>query len=162
MPDLAKDLCVSCGLCCDGSLFWAVSLPKDDPAPVKRDENGKLRQPCPHLDGLCTIYSRRPVSCRTFNCKVLTDVQSGQSDMTQAQSIIAEMRSILAALDESLPRSDKSIFHRAATFATINKAKLDDPFFKLQNRDLLNSLELYQTALAQFRNNEEGQTGPRT
>ncbi|MDQ8185375.1 YkgJ family cysteine cluster protein [Pelagicoccus sp. SDUM812002] len=88
----AEKLCLSCGMCCDGSLFDNVRLGGDeDPEyfktlglPVKRSR-AKLpiafvRQPCPALCGDCTcrIYEDRPHQCRSFECGVFKDASSGK------------------------------------------------------------------------------------
>jgi Fe-S-cluster containining protein len=69
-------LCVSCGLCCDGSLFGRVMFEPDELAPKKRLHliaSGRgFDQPCGALDEdrTCAIYDERPRACRRFICKL--------------------------------------------------------------------------------------------
>ena len=108
--DPAQSLCLSCGLCCDGSLFWGVSLEEGEVSPSPTDEAGVLRQPCACFDGACTIYSARPTECRAFTCHVLDAVTEGSRDRDWALAQIAGMRRILAALDDVLPGILDSLF----------------------------------------------------
>jgi Fe-S-cluster containining protein len=86
--DPVTQLCLECGLCCNGVLFADVELQKSDDAkrlirlgllPEKKGR-GKLafNQPCACFDGqLCGIYAQRPKRCRTFECGLLKRVQEG-------------------------------------------------------------------------------------
>ncbi|MBL4710341.1 MAG: hypothetical protein JKY48_18070, partial [Flavobacteriales bacterium] len=61
------NICLSCGLCCDGSLIGHVQLDREE-IPVVRelmdieDENGNgfFLQPCTKYCDACNIYSQRP------------------------------------------------------------------------------------------------------
>jgi len=90
--DSPKDLCVACGLCCDGTLYDFVRLePADDalrlrqlglPVNVSRGRTPVTRfpQPCAALcqDRTCRIYQERPSQCQEFECGVLKDAKAGQ------------------------------------------------------------------------------------
>ena len=93
-------LCLTCGLCCDGTLFGSVELqPGDDPAHLQalglrilrgrakatqtslattKPPSAKLKflQPCVALEasGRCAIYHERPTYCRGFDCALLKAV----------------------------------------------------------------------------------------
>jgi hypothetical protein len=82
---LTGALCTRCGLCCDGTLFADVELssraePTQLEGPgleIESDvEAPLLVQPCAALRGRrCSIYAHRPGCCRTFECKLLQDLQ---------------------------------------------------------------------------------------
>ncbi|MEM9762768.1 MAG: hypothetical protein AAF968_09685 [Pseudomonadota bacterium] len=144
------EICLDCGLCCDGSLFWAVPVDKDDPAPVARDAEGRLRQPCACFEGVCTIYEHRPAACRAFDCRVLLAVMAGQLDREAALSEIAKMRRIVEALDKALPGNDPSVYRRASEFLSANREELPKPAFQRRHRPLLALLSDYEKALARF------------
>jgi uncharacterized protein len=146
----AEDLCLSCGLCCDGSLFWAVPVEEGENAPVTLDAEGRLRQPCTCFDGACTIYADRPAACRTFDCRVLQTVQAGRRDVAWAREQIAGMRRVLAAVDAALPGGERSIYRRAAEFLARHQKELDDPAFQRKHRKVLQRLAAYEAALARF------------
>lgn len=146
-----EDLCLDCGLCCDGSLFWAVPVAAVDPAPVPRDAEGRLRQPCPRFDGRCTIYAERPAACRAFDCRVLQIVRAGHRDPAWGRAQIAGMRQLLARLDALLPGgAEASIYRRAAEYIARHRDDFDDPAFQRRNRSLLRCLSDYEAALARF------------
>ena len=84
----AEQLCLACGLCCNGVLFKDVELQPGDDAiglrkqglPVSRPRSpvGVLRfpQPCAALgpDCRCHIYPDRPTRCQQFECALLKAV----------------------------------------------------------------------------------------
>jgi Fe-S-cluster containining protein len=146
----AEELCLSCGLCCDGSLFWAVPIKRGEEAPAPLDADGKLRQPCACFNGACTIYASRPAACRTFDCRVLQTVQAGRRDIAWAREQIAGMRRVLAALDAVLPGSEPSLYRRAAEFLAAHQKELRDPAFQRKHRNVLRHLAAYEAALARF------------
>jgi Fe-S-cluster containining protein len=105
----ASQLCLECGLCCNGVIFADVRLqPGDDPArltslglpltaaPASRPARTRIQkfpQPCAALEGCrCSIYPDRPEYCRAFECLLLKRVQSGRLEIPAAR------RSIRAAL----------------------------------------------------------------
>ena len=158
MVSSAEHLCLSCGLCCDGSLFWAVPVEKGEDVPVPLDAEGRLRQPCPRFNGACTIYADRPAACRTFDCRVLQTVQAGRRDEAWARDQIAGMRQVLAALDAALPGPEPSLYRRAADFLAKHQKDLRDPAFQRKHRNVLRCLAAYEAALARFHVAAKGKT----
>ncbi len=150
MRSADQDLCIDCGMCCDGSLFWAVPIDADDPAPVAREDDGRFRQPCACFDGACTIYARRPAACRAFDCRVLLAVKAGHRDTDWARSQIASMKELLAELEAVLPGDAPSIYRRAAEFIAQHQDRFDDPDFQRENPEVLRLLPAYEQALARF------------
>lgn len=150
MTSRTEDLCLSCGLCCDGSLFWAVPVKQGENVPAPLDADGRLRQPCACFNGACTIYAERPAACRTFDCRVLQTVQAGRRDDAWALKQIAGMRRVLAALDAALPGREPSLYRRAAEFLAKHQKELPAPAFQRKHRNLLQCLAAYETALARF------------
>jgi hypothetical protein len=145
-----EDLCLSCGLCCDGSLFWAVPVKQGEDVPAPLDADGRLSQPCACFNGACTIYPDRPAACRTFDCRVLQTVQAGRRDNAWAHEQIAGMRRVLAAVDAALPGREPSLYRRAAEFLARHQKELGDPAFQRRHRNVLQCLAAYETALARF------------
>lgn len=100
---IVGQLCLSCGLCCNGVLFRDVELQAGDDAaklaalalPLQKTRS-KIRfpQPCAALcrDTRCRIYQERPARCREFECALLKSVQAG------TQEISAALRTIRATL----------------------------------------------------------------
>src|SRR5882672_5046967 len=86
-----EQLCLACGLCCDGTLFDLVKLERGDDAgklkalglPVSLSR-GKLPvarfpQPCSALCAgrTCRIYANRAGQCRPLECQVFKDGKAG-------------------------------------------------------------------------------------
>ena len=115
---VAQNLCLKCGICCDGTLFKDVELqPSDDAArlrqlglelrkgPVARSKcehqtrrtptpPTSLAQPCLALCGNleCRIYAERPTHCRDFECALFIAVAGGELETTAAQRAIGLAR----------------------------------------------------------------------
>jgi Fe-S-cluster containining protein len=102
----AEQLCLACGLCCDGTLFDNVRLGPDDeanklkalglPVAVTRTKApvAFFRQPCAALcgDRTCRVYADRPGQCRTFECGVFKDVQAGRIKSVAALRLVKQAR----------------------------------------------------------------------
>ena len=96
-------LCTECGLCCDGSLFSDIELtsPRELSGlevlglDVEEDDNtsaGLLLQPCGALKGTrCSIYAHRPKCCRTFECRLLRDVEQGTVTLAAAKQTVRDV-----------------------------------------------------------------------
>lgn len=105
MPRDGSDLCIDCGLCCNGALF---SNAKAEAPEVARIESwgltvdtfeGRLgfHLPCPRLDGTrCTIYQDRFTICRSFKCKLLNRYVAEETSLDEAQAIVAKAKQLLA------------------------------------------------------------------
>jgi hypothetical protein len=119
-PDsLPEELCLTCGLCCNGVLFKDVELQPGDDAdrlrslgvPIRNPRKpvsepsqshrtkpalGKLKlpQPCAALcDGNhCRIYAGRPARCREFECAVFKSVAAGAIDLAAALKTVRSAR----------------------------------------------------------------------
>jgi uncharacterized protein len=113
-PDDASTLCLSCGLCCDGTLFDRAKAEPDERErltdsglTVFADSQGdKFRLPCPHLSGCaCTIYARRFTICRSFQCKLLQGVNESVIGIEPALETVARAKQLVqqvAAADPGL------------------------------------------------------------
>ena len=105
-PERSSDLCLECGLCCNGVLFVDGELLTEDNAPrlqqlgLKVFENSKSKfvtrkfaQPCAVFDGCrCGIYSERPMYCRQFECLLLKSVKNGHTPKAEAAKVIQQAR----------------------------------------------------------------------
>ncbi|WP_395735531.1 YkgJ family cysteine cluster protein [Prosthecobacter sp.] len=104
-PATAARLCAACGMCCDGTMFQIVRMqPGEVPAELGRlglkmrcrDGEYFMEQPCSALvEKRCTIYEKRPVRCRLFNCQQLGKVERGESAAAEAMAMIVETRSMV-------------------------------------------------------------------
>lgn len=89
------NICLSCGLCCDGTLIGFVKLDSEELPGMREvmdieDENGNgfFLQPCnSYCDG-CTIYSKRPKQCASFKCELLKSFEQKELNFDSAIEII--------------------------------------------------------------------------
>lgn len=79
------ELCMSCGLCCDGTMFNHVTVDKEELArirlPMLHEDGEKIAfaQPCPHhAKGSCGVYEVRPSACVRFACALLKQLREGK------------------------------------------------------------------------------------
>ena len=138
-PSLTDTLCTRCGLCCDGSLFADVELASGNEASALEvmgleiedddgDGAGLLVQPCAALKGRrCSIYPHRPDCCRTFECRLLQEVQRGEVGVEQAKETIAETLRQIRRVEElivQLGTSDErlTLKERCAEALTLSEA----------------------------------------
>jgi Fe-S-cluster containining protein len=121
---VAQQLCLACGLCCNGVLFKDVELqPGDDAGKLKSlglplrnrqsaigNPQSKLPQPCAALcgDNRCRIYAERPVRCRQFECALFKSVAAGETPVAAALGTIRlarqraeRVRTLLRALGDT-------------------------------------------------------------
>ncbi len=106
-PPLPDQLCLHCGLCCDGTLFRDVELqPGDDAEKLRalglplRSRRGqeadplKFAQPCSALcaDLACRIYADRPTRCREFECALFKEVALKKVALPAALKVIRQTR----------------------------------------------------------------------
>jgi uncharacterized protein len=101
-----EQLCLACGLCCDGSLFDHVQLGTNDDAkklkslglPVSLTRSAapiaRFRQPCSALcqDRTCQLYANRPLQCRVFECRVFKDAHAGRIEFSAALRSVKQAR----------------------------------------------------------------------
>jgi hypothetical protein len=100
----AEPLCLSCGFCCDGSLFTHVTVADPVEQSVLLDAGFQLddtttpprfRQPCAaHRDGCCQIYDQRPTECRRYRCRVLIECESGARAWTDAAALVERAQAL--------------------------------------------------------------------
>ncbi len=104
--NLGEQLCLACGLCCDGTLFGHVQLRPDDdaqklkalglPVAVSRAKPpvAYFLQTCAALcaDCTCRVYPDRPLQCRTFECGVFKAAQDGRLEFSAALRLVKRAR----------------------------------------------------------------------
>lgn len=102
----AEQLCLACGLCCDGALFDNVRLVAGEdaaklralglPVAVSRAKVPVARfpQPCAALcaDRTCRVYADRPSQCRSFECGVFKDFAADRIDFAAALRLVKQAR----------------------------------------------------------------------
>jgi Fe-S-cluster containining protein len=105
----SSSLCLSCGLCCDGTLLGFVQL-EDDELPALRkvkhfeevSNHGFFLQPCSEYCDGCTIYEHRPKQCGLFKCGLLKSVEQKELDFKVALQHIEEVKLQKIAIEKKL------------------------------------------------------------
>ncbi len=134
----SEQLCLACGLCCDGTLFDGVQLePGDDakrlkslglPVAFSRGRNpvGRFPQPCRALcaDRTCRLYADRPRQCRIFECGVFKEMQAGRTDLAAALRQVKKARRLADRVRKLLLQLGDTDEQRA----------LGERFFRMQCR----------------------------
>jgi len=103
------NICLSCGLCCDGTLIGYIQLGREE-LPVLRglmdleDENGKgfLLQPCKNYCDGCNIYSKRPKQCTSFKCGLLKSLEQKELGFDSAIETINVIKQKKIAIEKKL------------------------------------------------------------
>ncbi len=107
MTEPGTELCLACGLCCDGSLFGLVPLRDAEVAVARRHglvllHDRMLVQPCGALGSgarrPCAIHAERPASCRAFECRLLAAERSDPSASAGRFATVARARALLATV----------------------------------------------------------------
>ena len=110
-----SDLCLRCGMCCDGTLFASALLKIDDEGdfdiaerqglePIRSEAGPRFKQPCPRfVDGCCSVYREtRPAVCGDYHCALLVDYISGRRDLDTCLDILSSLRVIVRRLEEEM------------------------------------------------------------
>ena len=106
-----SDLCLECGICCDGTLFGAivVHIPEREfveslGLPVSEDpEYGGFVAPLPcsaFVGGRCALYEvGRPMTCGSYRCGVVTEYTAGTVGRDDSLVVIERVRSLARELE---------------------------------------------------------------
>lgn len=108
-------LCLSCGLCCNGTLFTHIAPRAGEVEALagtrlhlvtRRDGRVVIGLPCPALEGRrCTMYDERPAGCREFSCATARALAEGEVDEATAHARVEEALRRLAQVEARLPRA---------------------------------------------------------
>ena len=123
----SQSLCLTCGLCCDGTLFSYVPLlPDDATTPLKAvginivsdTDVDIFNQPCAaHKNCTCTVYANRPQKCRTYRCELQKRFERGDISHEPALGIIYkvvslknEVKALALAASTNMQSAEEVIF----------------------------------------------------
>jgi len=108
-PD-GSEICLRCGLCCDGTLFNRATMEAGEHEFVeslglvveaKPDGGFGFQLPCHHLvDGACSKYSeRRPETCGDYRCDLLNAYVAGTMGLDDVLPVVQLVRSLVRELE---------------------------------------------------------------
>jgi hypothetical protein len=140
------NICLSCGLCCDGTLIGFVQLEKNEVSSVTRfmevdvvNGNGIFLQPCDKYCDGCTIYSNRPNQCASFNCDLLKSIDEKELAFNSAIEIVLEVKQRRAIIEDKLTnlqielKSESFYFKMIELKKWLQNAHLKESFSKSQH-----------------------------
>ncbi len=113
----ASELCTSCGLCCDGTVFSVARMEDGDVPPPGFAEGARWREtpeepafllPCHAFVGQCGIYGNRPRVCQSYRCRVLRRAETGKHTWERAQELVRLGKERRDALREAIGRATGS------------------------------------------------------
>lgn len=115
----ADELCMSCGLCCDGTFFGSVVIDDGERSRVDRiglrvvDREGRLvmPEPCSALAGtLCSVYADRPQACRAYECSLRRRVCAGETTYEVARERVEKLRSLIKTVRRAFDLPEGSLW----------------------------------------------------
>jgi len=114
-PRNGSDLCVACGLCCQGVFHeQARAFPEEVPL---LEEKGftvchgprglSFALPCSYLGATgCSVYAERPRTCRSYQCRLLTRYLDREVPLEQALRTVEQVRELRDRILQRLGAAD--------------------------------------------------------
>jgi len=125
------NICLSCGLCCDGTLIGHVQLSNEELPTLRgimdiedENNNGFFLQPCNKYCGGCSIYSQRPKQCADFNCGLLKSVEQKELDFDSATAVIKKVKQKKNTIEKMLVTLNIELKSQSFYFKMIELKKL--------------------------------------
>jgi Fe-S-cluster containining protein len=144
----SSNICLSCGLCCDGTLIGFVELDREEIPALKKvmdikDENGHgfFLQPCSSFCDGCTVYSERPRHCASFKCELLKSVEQKNLEFDLAVETIKVVKQKKIAMENTLTALQLKLKSKSFYFKMVELKNL------LQKKKAESSLNQNQFAL---------------
>ncbi|MEX0812126.1 MAG: YkgJ family cysteine cluster protein [Chitinophagales bacterium] len=118
-----SSICLSCGLCCDGTVIGFVELDREELPAMRQlldleevDGNRVFLQPCKNYCEGCQIYSKRPKQCASFKCGLLKSLEQKELNFDAAIEMIRELKQKKSALEEKLALLDLDLHSQSFHF----------------------------------------------
>lgn len=112
--EIEDNLCVGCGLCCDGTLHGEARLERGEGADaiaagldvVEGENSLTFRLPCPLFkNGCCSVYPDRPAVCGSYECKLLKSVKNGELTVQSAREKVETAKALRSKVAEHNPEA---------------------------------------------------------
>lgn len=154
------NICLSCGLCCDGTLIGFVQLEREE-LPVLRelleienaDGEGVFLQPCNNYCDGCNIYSKRPKQCASYECELLKSLEQKEMDFDLAIETVHVVKQKKIAIERKLAllqielRSPSFYFKMIELKKLLKKNKSELPLTQ-NHADLMTDLKQLDSLLS--------------
>jgi len=159
----STNICLSCGLCCDGTLIGFVQLCEEEiPELSKLIEieavNGKgfILQPCKEFCNGCTIYAKRPKHCISFKCGLLKSVEQKELGFDLAIETIIAVKQKKGTIEKKLEtlqielQSHSFYFKMVELKKMIRKSKFESSLTKSHLELVTDLMQLDKLLLSKF------------
>lgn len=150
--DDSLNICLPCGLCCDGTLIGYVELDRDEIPVLKefldvQDENGHgfFLQPCIKFCEACTVYKKRSKRCASYKCGLLKSVEQKELDFDLALEIINELKQKKIAIEKKIAVLDfelqsKSFYYKMTELRILLQKKESESSINQSQLELLSDI----------------------
>jgi len=157
----SSNICLSCGLCCDGTLIGFVQLENEEKPALREimdieEENGNgfFLQPCKSYCDGCTIYSNRPQQCASFKCGFLNSFEQKEfgfdSALETVESVKQKKREIEKKVETlKIELLSQSFHFKMVELKKILQKKQSESSLTESHLSLLSSLEQLNSMLLQ-------------
>lgn len=144
----SSNICLACGLCCDGTLIGFVQLDPQELPDLRAlldiegtNENGVIIQPCSKYCDGCTIYADRPKQCASFKCGLLNSVEQEELEFDSAVETINKVKAQKIAIEKKIALIPYALKSKSFYFKIVELKKLLEKK-KSESSLLQNDLEL--------------------
>lgn len=140
-----NNICIKCGLCCDGTLFSRARIFEGETIDNKlemevikienKDTEG-FALPCGYLkDRVCSIYysnrPKRPLICSRFKCKLLRKYEKQEGSYEDALIIIENTKALITNFNIEIKNYFPDI---ASESINVKLSKLDEKHYESLNQ----------------------------
>lgn len=156
----SSNICLSCGLCCDGSLIGFVQLEHEE-LPVIRElmdieeesDNGFFLQPCNNYCDGCNIYSHRPKQCAAFKCGLLKSFEQKELDYDSAIETINVVKQQKISIEKKLAilqieLQSQSFYFKMAELKKLLQEKKSESSLTQNHLELISDIEKLDSLLS--------------
>ena len=125
-----QEICIKCGLCCDGTLFNLATVEKGEkeflPTLLQKryivtEKGERFNLPCPYFDKKCTIYNEKKANvCSGFRCQLLKNLSKGKINKTNAEKVVnnaIELRNEIFRIYKPLNKSNLTLSFKELHYA---------------------------------------------
>ena len=152
-----SQLCLACGICCQGVLFYQDNNPKNYTIELGQytpdDRNPLLPLTCLLFrDGRCIIHEdpKRPPCCRDCQCLLLKRLLQNEISLEESKRIIEGIRTLINKIINQLPQTDRSKPLIYLISDTRNSIQQELSFGNQSNIDFFFDLVSFQRLLNQY------------
>lgn len=128
---VASKLCLSCGMCCDGTLIGHVQVDTNEVAALKElmlleeeEDKAFFLQPCNKYCKSCTIYADRPKQCAAFSCGLLHAIEAQSLTFEAALAAIELVNDKKTSIEKSLTSLDFRLQSPSFYFKMVETKKI--------------------------------------